>query len=89
MTANFITALAVKSFDEPDKKRCPDKAEVDLVSVNDFSVARLILAPGWRWSESVASLAGTAWVAARWKPFRRYESQVRAGHPPSGAESDL
>ena len=51
MTANFITALAVKSFDEPDKKRCPDKAEVDLVSVNDFSVARLILAPGWRWSE--------------------------------------
>ena len=51
MTANFITALAVKSFDEPDKKRCPDKAEVDLVSVNDFSVARLILAPSWRWSE--------------------------------------
>jgi hypothetical protein len=50
MTANFITAFAVKSFDVPDKKRYPDKAEVDLVSVNDYSVARLILAPGWRWS---------------------------------------
>lgn len=51
MTANIVTAFAVKSFDVPDKKRYPDKAEVDLVSVNDYSVARLILAPGWRWSE--------------------------------------
>jgi hypothetical protein len=50
MTANFVTAFAVKSFDVPDKKRYPDKAEVDLVSVNDYSVARLILAPGWQWS---------------------------------------
>jgi hypothetical protein len=52
MSANFVTAMAVKSFDEPDKKRCPDKAEFDLVTVNDYSVARLILNPGWRWSES-------------------------------------
>ncbi len=52
MTANFIRALAVKSLDIPDKKRCPDKAEFDLVTVDDYSVARLILAPGWRWSES-------------------------------------
>lgn len=52
MTANFVTAFSVKSFDVPDKKRYPDKAEVDLVSVNDYSVARLILAPGWQWSVS-------------------------------------
>lgn len=52
MTANYVTAFSVKSFDVPDKKRQPDKAQVDLVSVNDYSVARLILAPGWRWSES-------------------------------------
>ncbi len=51
MSANFVTAMAVKSFDVPDKKRCPDKAEFDLVTVNDYSVARLILGPGWRWSE--------------------------------------
>ena len=30
MSINFVTALAVKSFDVPDKKRCPDKAEFDL-----------------------------------------------------------
>ncbi|MBT2594911.1 cupin domain-containing protein [Arthrobacter sp. ISL-72] len=53
MSANFVTALSVKSFDVPDKKRCPDKAEFDLVTVNDYSVARLILNPGWRWSESI------------------------------------
>lgn len=52
MPVNYVTALAVKSFDVPDKKRCPDNAEFDLVTVNDFSVARLILGPGWRWSES-------------------------------------
>ncbi|QCO98776.1 cupin [Arthrobacter sp. 24S4-2] len=52
MSVNFVTAVAVKSFDVPDKKHCPDKAEFDLVTVNDYSVARLILNPGWRWSES-------------------------------------
>lgn len=51
MTAPFVRALAVKSFDVPDKKRHPNKAEVDLVTVDDYSVARLILEPGWRWSE--------------------------------------
>jgi hypothetical protein len=51
MSAIFVSALAVKSFDVPDKKRCPEKAEFDLVTVNDYSVARLILRPGWRWSE--------------------------------------
>ena len=53
MPVNFVTALAVKSFDLPDKKRCPDNAEFDLVTVNDYSVARLILGPGWRWSQSI------------------------------------
>lgn len=52
MSLNFVTALAVKSFDAPDKKRCQEKAEFDLVSVNDYSVVRLVLQPGWRWSES-------------------------------------
>ncbi len=52
MSINFVTAMAVKSFDVPDKKRCPDKAEFDLCTVNDYSVARLILGPGWRWSEN-------------------------------------
>ncbi|MCU1531143.1 MAG: cupin [Arthrobacter sp.] len=51
MSVIFVSALAVKSFDVPDKKRCPDKAEFDLVTVNDYSVARRILGPGWRWSE--------------------------------------
>ncbi|MDN4645713.1 cupin [Arthrobacter sp. PsM3] len=53
MSVNFVTSLAVKSFDVPDRKRCPDNAEFDLVTVNDYSVARLILGPGWRWSESI------------------------------------
>jgi hypothetical protein len=50
MSINCVTAMAVKSFNEPDRKRCPDKAEIDLCTVDDYSVARLILGPGWRWS---------------------------------------
>ncbi|WP_427174946.1 cupin domain-containing protein [Arthrobacter sp. 92] len=60
MSANFVTSLAVKSLDIPDKKRCPEKAEFDLVTVNDYSVARLILGPGWRWSECIKPLEKTA-----------------------------
>jgi hypothetical protein len=60
VTANFIRALAVKSLDVPDRKRCPDKAEFDLVTVDDYSVARLVLAPGWRWSESARPAELTA-----------------------------
>lgn len=50
MPLDGVTALAIKSFDLPDSRRCPAKAEIDLVTVNDFSAARLILGPGWRWS---------------------------------------
>jgi hypothetical protein len=60
MSVNFVTAMAIKSFDVPDKKRCPDdKAEFDLVTVNDYSVTRLILGPGWRWSECMKLLERT------------------------------
>lgn len=59
MSVNFVTAMAVKSFDVPDKKRCPEKAEFDLVTVNDYTVARLILGPGWRWSESIRPVEQT------------------------------
>lgn len=59
MSVNIVTALAVKSFDAPDRKRFPEKAEFDLVSVNDYSVARLILDPGWRWSECLKSVEET------------------------------
>ena len=59
MSVTVVSALAVKSFDAPDKKRCPDKAEFDLVTVDDFSVVRLILEPGWRWSESMKPLEET------------------------------
>jgi hypothetical protein len=60
MTANLVTALSVKSFDRPDKKRCPEKTEVDIVLVNDYAVARLHFAPGWSWSECIKPAEKTA-----------------------------
>ena len=54
-SVNTVTSLNVKSHDNPDEKRRPDKSEIDLVTVGDYTIGRLTFAPGWRWSEWVLS----------------------------------
>lgn len=48
-----------RSMDSPDETRTPDKTKVDVVKINDASVARAVFQPGWRWSECVAPVVGT------------------------------
>ncbi len=48
-----------KSFGEPDETRSFERGVVDLVTIGDAEVGRLVLQPGWRWSEHVKSIAGT------------------------------
>ena len=48
-----------KSFDSPDELRTPPKASVAVVDLDGAKVARLVLEPGWRWSESVKPIVGT------------------------------
>ncbi|GAA3645176.1 cupin domain-containing protein [Nocardioides ginsengisoli] len=52
-------AIHIKSFDEPDERRSPDKTTVDVVQLPGASVARMTFQPGWRWSECVKPIAGT------------------------------
>jgi hypothetical protein len=54
-----------KNFDSPDESRRPDKTRVDVVRLGDTQVARMTLEPGWRWSECVKPIAGTASCQAR------------------------
>jgi class 3 adenylate cyclase len=49
----------IKNFDDPDEVLTVDHAVADTVQVGDLTVGRLVLQPGWRWSEHVRPTAGT------------------------------
>ena len=50
-----------KDLSKPDETRIFDKGRLDLVNIAGGVVGRLVLEPGWRWSESVKPIAGTEW----------------------------
>ena len=60
-----MAAITVRGFDAPDETRSPDNALVEVIDLDSAKVARMTLQPGWRWSESVKPLAGTANCRAR------------------------
>jgi mannose-6-phosphate isomerase-like protein (cupin superfamily) len=59
MPTNIVTQLEVKSHNTPDEKRRPDKTEVDIVKVGDYTIARMTFSPGWRWSDSIKPVVQT------------------------------
>ncbi|GAA2203650.1 cupin domain-containing protein [Sinomonas flava] len=56
---NAVTTLNVKSHDDPDEKRRPDKSEIDLVTVGDYTIGRFTFSPGWSWSGCIKPVVGT------------------------------
>jgi len=48
-----------KSLDTPDETRDFQQGEMQTATIKDFKVARLLLQPGWKWSEHVKPLAHT------------------------------
>ena len=48
-----------KHFDKPDEVRKFSKGQLEVLNFGDSVVGRLVLEPGWRWSESVKPIAGT------------------------------
>ncbi|MBT1003328.1 cupin domain-containing protein [Paenarthrobacter sp. DKR-5] len=59
MSTNVVTRLEVKSHDDPDEKRRPDKSEIDVVTVGDYTIGRLSFEKGWRWSECIKPVVHT------------------------------
>ena len=53
-----------KDFGRPDEVREFPKGRLELVNAGDGVVGRLVLEPGWRWSEHVKPIAGTEWCEA-------------------------
>ncbi len=53
--------LERKSLDAPDEIRpVADKGKVAIVKLGSLTVGRAIFEPGWKWSEHVKPIAGTA-----------------------------
>jgi class 3 adenylate cyclase len=55
-----MPGLTGKSFRNPDERRIFEKGRTDIITVGDITLGRTICEPGWRWSEHIRPLAGTA-----------------------------
>ena len=59
MPTEIVQSLEVKSHDQPEERRRPDKTEVDIVTVSGHTIGRITFQPGWRWSECIKPVAKT------------------------------
>jgi len=60
----MASKVELKKFDTPDEVRTFTHGRVELVNIAGGTVGRLILEPGWRWSEDVKPIVGTDWCEA-------------------------
>ncbi|HET9901626.1 MAG TPA: cupin domain-containing protein [Actinomycetes bacterium] len=49
-----------RSFQQPDETRAFPRGRAEIVRVGGAELGRLTFEPGWRWSEHVKPIAGTA-----------------------------
>ena len=54
-----VKTLQVKPSDSPDELRTPDKTRLEVVRLEGYTIARMTLEPGWRWSECIKPVVGT------------------------------
>jgi len=55
-----VSKFEAKSHDKPDEVRTPSKTRVEVVRLPGFTIGRLSAEPGWRWSECIKPVVGTA-----------------------------
>ena len=55
-----MAGITSRSFDSPDETRTPDKTRVEVVRLSGGTAARFTFQPGWRWSECIKPVVGTA-----------------------------
>jgi hypothetical protein len=60
----MIATYERKDLGKPDEVREFPKGRLELVEAGGGVVGRLVLEPGWRWSEHVKPIAGTQWCEA-------------------------
>jgi hypothetical protein len=76
-----------KNLSSPDETRTFGHGKAELIQIGGGTIGRLTLEPGWRWSQDVKPLAGTAWCEA---PHFQYQVSGRLHVVmEDGAEFDL
>jgi quercetin dioxygenase-like cupin family protein len=50
----------IKRFERPDEVRVFKKGRFELIKIGGMTIGRATYEPGWRWSQHVAPVAGTA-----------------------------
>jgi mannose-6-phosphate isomerase-like protein (cupin superfamily) len=56
----IVQNAILKRFENPDEVRVFDKGRFEIVHVGGMAVGRATYEPGWKWSQHVAPIAGTA-----------------------------
>jgi hypothetical protein len=60
MNGTRIDKLDAKSHDTPDEVRAPNKTRLEIVRLGGgVTMGRMVLQPGWRWSECIKPVVGT------------------------------
>ncbi len=54
-----MASAEAKDFAAPDEVRTFEKGRAEILNMGGGAVGRLVLEPGWRWSEHVKPIAGT------------------------------
>lgn len=52
--------VMLKRFDVPDETRVFEKGKLEIVRIGGMTIGRASYEPGWKWSEHVSPIAGTA-----------------------------
>jgi hypothetical protein len=47
-----------KSFDDADEVKTPPKAHVSVVKLGTMNASKMVLEPGWKWSDCIKPLVG-------------------------------
>jgi class 3 adenylate cyclase len=54
-----VSRLQAKSLDQPDEVRPTPLGRIDIYTLDDLVVGRMVFEPGWHWMEHVRPIAGT------------------------------
>lgn len=57
--AETLQQIEHRDFAAPDEVRAFERGQAEILHVGGAEIGRLVLSPGWRWSEHVKHLAGT------------------------------
>lgn len=52
--------VVLKRFENPDEVRHFEKGKLEIIRIGGMTIGRATYQPGWKWSEHVSPIAGTA-----------------------------